>query len=704
MDLTLAKIFLQQLDQSEDPIFAFRTFSDNKEIKDPTLTVNRYGKFDDIKDELIRLNNLGAGVFFTLNRTDGKGFRSQNINAIRAVAVDLDGAPLEPVQGFKLKPQIIVESSKGRYHAYWIIDKTKPLHLAMFEPVQSRIAELFNGDPSIKDLPRVLRLPGFFHKKATPFMTNLVTTHESPPSYSADDILNAFGISQAGKTKTLPIAIPQGQREQRLVSFAGSMRRVGGTEESILAALKVENSRCIPPLEISELVRIAHSVAKYPVVSADFIRDKDGKIYANSQTNVKIAIEKLDVRLQYDEFAMRMEYKRSEDIEPKHLDEKAIIRLWLETDELFAFRPSWDFFYKILTDQAVNRGSYHPVRQYLDKLRWDNTPRLEDWLIKYGGAADSEYARAVGRLVLLAAVRRIRQPGCKFDEMLVMESTQGKDKSSVLKALCPKEKWFSDNLPLDADSKEVIEQTSGKWILEAAELSGMRKGDVEHLKSFLSRDTDIARLSYERTTVERQRHFIIVGTTNSNEYLKDNTGNRRFWPIRTPSFDITALRKDRDQIWAEAAYIEASGASIRLDPALWSIAEIQQDRRRIQDPWEMTLAQCLDGAYGKITHEDVWKIVGVYDRAKRTTNDNGRISDSMRRLGFDRHSIRDEDNKVKSGYVKGEDKDERAHLIKVMVEDGDPVVKIFPPHMPVTEQWEKPAPQDGASVEKAVTP
>ena len=690
MDLVVAQKFLQQLDQSENPLFAFRTFSDKKDIKDPSLTVNRFGKFDDLKEEFIRLNNLGAGIFFTLNRTDGKGFRGQNITGVRAVMVDLDGAPLEPVQGFKLKPQIIVESSKGRYHAYWIISKEQPLHLQMFEPMQARIAELFNGDPSVKDLPRVLRLPGFFHKKKEPFLTSLISTIEVPPSYYADEILEAFGVTKAGKMKTLPVAIPQGQRETRMVSFAGSMRRVGGTEESILAALEVENKRCVPPLEPSELVRIAHSVCKYPVTSADFLRDKDGKIYASSQQNVKIALEKIDVTLMYDEFARRYEYKRTEDKEPKHLDDSAITRMWLEIDELFAFRPSYELFQKIVLDIAIHKGSYHPVRQYLDGLKWDGVERIENWLIHYGKAGDSEYTRAVGRLVLLAAVRRVRQPGCKFDEMLVLESEQGKDKSSILKALCPKDKWFSDNLPLDAESKEVIEQTSGKWIIEAAELSGMKKGDVEHLKSFLSRDTDIARMSYERMTIERARHFVIIGTTNSHEYLKDTTGNRRFWPVRVPEFDTAALKKDRDQIWAEAAAKEAKGISIRLEKHLWSMAEVQQDRRRVMDPWESAIHECLEGLNGRILAKDVWQIVGVHDTARRTQNDNFRLGDAMRRLGFDRLKIR-EGNKSFHGYAKGTE-EERKDRIKITMEDGDCVAVVMPRIAPT--QWEKAAPAE----------
>ena len=142
-------------------------------------------------------------------------------------------------------------------------------------------------------------------------------------------------------------------------------------------------------------------------------------------------------------------------------------------------------------------------------------PRVDQWLVTYAGAEDSNYTRAVGALVLIAAVRRVRQPGCKFDEMLVLEQPQqGTDKSSALAVLAVNEDWFTDDLPLNVEAKRVIETLRGRWIVEAAELSGMRKADVEHLKAMLSRRVDRARMAYGRLPIEAPRQCIIVGTTN----------------------------------------------------------------------------------------------------------------------------------------------------------------------------------------------
>src|SRR5665213_1097285 len=512
MDLDLSKMFLQQLYQEENPKVAFRTFLDKKDgPPNPSLILMRCGHFDDIKEELVDVNRKGAGIFFVVNKTDGKGQRTENIVQVTAVFVDLDGSPIEPVQGWKLKPHIIIESSPKRYHAYWILDKTTPMALPMFSLVQKALAEKFNGDITVHDLPRVMRLPGFLHNKKEPaFMTNLIEASDHPP-FTVKDILDNLSINETtGKQAKLPVAIGQGKREVSMVKLAGAMRRVGMTEDGMYAALLVENSRCIPPLEESELKRIAGSVMRYKPTADDFHRDpKDGHIYATSQHNVRIALQKLDVVVMHDIFSERYIYKRGEEKQTQLTDIK-MNRMWLEIDDAFHFRPSKDFFSTVVLDHADHKGAFHPVREYLDSLKWDQTPRIDTWLKDYGGAEDNEYTRAVGRLFLLAAVRRVRTPGCKFDEMLVLESTTGKDKSSAIAALCPNAEWFSDNLPLNSDAKEVMELTSGKWVIEAAELSGLRTSDIEHVKAFLSRSRDTSRMAYDRMITDRPRHFVVI--------------------------------------------------------------------------------------------------------------------------------------------------------------------------------------------------
>ena len=366
--------------------------------------------------------------------------------------------------------------------------------------------------------------------------------------------------------------------------------------------------------------------------------DKEGRPFATSQRNIRLAMRKLGVVVRHDQFAGRDRIDGLEGFGPP-LDDAAANRLWLLTDERFKFRPSRDLFLTVLSD-AARQNAFHPVAEYLAGLRWDGSSRIGRWLTTYGGADDTTYSRAVGELILVAAVRRVRQPGVKFDEMLVLESPQGTNKSTALKALAVRDDWFTDDLPLNAEAKRVIEALSGKWIVEAGELKGMRQGGANHLKGLLSRTHDKARMAYDRLEREVPRQCVIVGTTNDSRYLRDLTGNRRFWPVAVTGFDLDALRRDRDQLWAEAAAREAEGAPIRLDPALWGDAAAEQDARRVEDPFYESLHAALgEEMAGKLKADDAWRIVGRV-AGMRTQDDMERLGDAMRRLGFDRKQRR----------------------------------------------------------------
>lgn len=403
-----------------------------------------------------------------------------------------------------------------------------------------------------------------------------------------------------------------------------------------------------------------------PIGVPNFSKDKKGQIIADSQDNIRLALDALGVGVSYDEFADRMLIEGLPDQGPV-LDDPALDRLWLVIDERFKFRPSRFFFQVFMTDLARQNG-FHPVIDYIDRQNWDGENRLDTWLTTYGGAPDNEYTRAVGKLALIAAVRRVRRPGAKFDEMLVLESGQGLEKSSALAVLAIQDDWFTDDLPLNSDGKKVIEQTTGKWIIEASDLSGMSKAEIEHLKAFLSRRRDRARLAYGRTTTERSRHFIVIGTTNSTAYLLDTTGNRRFWPVTIERFDLDALRRDRDQLWAEAASREAAGESIRLDPALYAAAARQQEARRIEDPWETELANVLGDLNGRLLPADVWLLLGM-PISRREPRHNSRLGEVMRRLGFTRKKLR-HNGKPVGVYVRG-DKSDWEHRIFITIDaDG----------------------------------
>jgi Virulence-associated protein E len=413
--------------------------------------------------------------------------------------------------------------------------------------------------------------------------------------------------------------------------------------------------------------QVADARAEVEAAATDFETTDKGAPYPN-QHNIRVALGKLCVGLEHDDFADRDQIRGLEGFGPV-LDDRAMNRLRLLIDQRFHFLPSKELFQDVVTDLAM-RNRRHPVREYLSGLLWDGTPRVDRWLVEYAGAEDSEYVRAVGALVLIAAVRRVRQPGCKFDEMLVMEGAQGKGKSVLLATLAVRDDWFSDDLPLNADTKRQMEVLAGRWIVEAGELKGIRKGEVEALKGFLSRQVDRARMAYGRLPIELRRQCVIVGTTNSDRYLRDATGNRRFWPVQTTTLRIDQLARDRDHLWAEAAHRESAGESIRLDPRLYPTAAEAQEARLQFDPYLETLDPALGGRAGKISARDVWRLLGKHEVGQRTQDDMTRLGDAMRKLGWERTKRRFGGAGPEWAYVHGSAAERERALTVVGGPDG----------------------------------
>jgi predicted P-loop ATPase len=243
----------------------------------------------------------------------------------------------------------------------------------------------------------------------------------------------------------------------------------------------------------------------------------------------------------------------------------------------------------------------HPIRDRLDGLTWDGKPRLSGWLETYLGAklpdgetdeAKHTYVREVGRRWLISAVARIYKPGCKADCALILEGSQGIGKSTALAALVPLPEWFSDEIS-DLGSKDSAQDLRGKWIIELAELSAMKRGDIERTKAFMSRAVDHYRPSYGRRSQDFPRQCVFSGTTNSESYFGDETGNRRFWPVRVGKIDVAGLRESRDQLWAEAVAAFKAGETWWLSGDVEKAAAEEQAERRIVDPWESYIVEWL---------------------------------------------------------------------------------------------------------------
>lgn len=222
------------------------------------------------------------------------------------------------------------------------------------------------------------------------------------------------------------------------------------------------------------------------------------------------------------------------------------------------------------------------MRDYLNSLKWDGVKRLERLFVEYLGSEDSEYTRTITRKTLVAAVARIFNPGCKFDQMLTLVGKQGIGKSYIIKKLAGP--WFSDSLP-DLKGKEAYEALDGVWIMEMGELAALKKSEREAIKSYISKQEDIYRRAFARNVSVNKRQCIFIGTTNDREFLNDPTGGRRFWVLDTdPEKRVKTVWDDLtqeivDQIWAEAVYYFRQGENImELPPEVQKRAiELQEE-------------------------------------------------------------------------------------------------------------------------------
>lgn len=310
----------------------------------------------------------------------------------------------------------------------------------------------------------------------------------------------------------------------------------------------------------------------------------------------------------------------------------------------YGFDPKKETLNDALYQLAIEM-SFNPVREYLDDLVWDGRERLDGWVMKYLGCEDTELNRMIGRLTLIAAVRRVRMPGTKFDQIVVLEGEEGTDKSKAIETLAGEEN-FSDQSILDVrSSREQQELLQGVWLYEVADLKGLHHSDINAVKAFASRRTDRARPAYGRRRVDQPRQCIMFGTTNDTNYLKGSSGNRRWWPLLTTRVRIELLRRDRDQLWAEAAAREAAGESIVLPEHLWGVAKVEQDLRLEQDPWDLRLAEVKGGKYRRRDGLEGWEervrardLYTVYLGLKASDEKGGgtgrRVSEAMRRLDW----------------------------------------------------------------------
>lgn len=332
-------------------------------------------------------------------------------------------------------------------------------------------------------------------------------------------------------------------------------------------------------------------------------------------------------------------------------DEDAIqFKAWLSDEQSFEININ------VIHEAALTvatRNAYHPIKNYLESLEWDGKPRLHNWISEYCQTEENEYTRAIGEKVLLAAIARLYKPGTKFDHVLVLEGPQGIGKSTLVSILG--KYWYGD-IMIDPYSKDTIDALRGKWIIEISEMECTRR-EVTALKRFISCVSDRVRPAYARTTQDFPRQCVFIGTINPENgrgYLKDPTGNRRYWPVYLEAIDFVRLRSDMDQIWAEALQVYKKGNfKLYLDSKyLQDFAKAQADERFEADPLEEVIGNFMaDTKKERITTQEILTECLMMPISKLDKFFAGRIACAMNRLGYENKSAR-LDGKVMRCYIR----------------------------------------------------
>lgn len=302
-------------------------------------------------------------------------------------------------------------------------------------------------------------------------------------------------------------------------------------------------------------------------------------------------------------------------------------RVWLE--EQYDLSPQSGALVDAAIQVVADLHSVHVVRDYLEPLVWDGKPRLKTWLLRYLGAADTPTHRFVGQAWLCGAVLRAYQPGSKFDNVLVLEGPQGVGKSEALSVLGGA--WHCESIT-DVGSKDSLMNLRGMWIIEFAELDAISRVESARIKQHISAKSDVYRPSYGRRSITVPRQNVFAATCNPDKYLKDETGARRFWPVRCgKTLDLEGLRRDKDQLWAEAVYLWRRGEQTWATLDMTYLTEAQNERF-IEDPWE----EHVEGFLVQRTEVLIREVLDFLDVevARQTQSDKNRVAKILRRLGF----------------------------------------------------------------------
>jgi len=421
----------------------------------------------------------------------------------------------------------------------------------------------------------------------------LFSHHATDPCSSK--LVNAFDLVRLHRFGDQDDDVDNGAKGNRLPSFL-AMQAFANSLPDVTA--QQDQERYTTAVAAFEGMNIIPSSAWLGLLK----RSSDTGAFEKTAQNVQILLEndpRFAGKIGFDEFshrAMVLDELPWDKKHPRPWTDADRAFLQIEAEKLLKI-PAGSGKVDTAFTACVARQAYHPIRNYLNSLQWDGVPRLDALFIDYLGAEDTQYTRAVTRKIFVAAVARVMNPGVKHDCMVILYGPQGGFKSTLLRIMSG-DSWFNDSIKTLA-GKDAMEALRGTWFVEFAELEAFKQAEVTQIKSYLSSVMDRFRVAYGRNMEDFPRQCIFFGTTNKSEFLKDQTGNRRFLPVQTDMQQRTKsvvrdLHDERDQLWAEAVIRWQVGEKLFLTGDLAELANAIQEQHREVDPWESLITDFIE--------------------------------------------------------------------------------------------------------------
>lgn len=617
-NLKLAQQFLSLLDSSA-VTFTFQVFDDT-EIQDKTKAGTVTGTLEEIAPYLVQKNNDRCGVFVTICETNGIDRKTHNITAPRALFIDCDK---KLPQDFHLPPTCKVQSSvTGKGHAYWMIDQRNETDRENFRNCQERLAHYYNSlnsnyecDESVKDLSRVMRLPGFYHMKTQePFLVTFEAS--APTSYSRNSIMqtvpplpspnkNSSSRKMSDNGEKLTATIPprklalleeQLKKQCHRMLFANEGERNTTLSETAFVGGRLVADGLVEEVVTSKLWAAAGGAGldDGEIAGTLLHRLQDG-ILSKAETEAPKSKHKQLLRIVEETYGSRLTFDVASEmplLDGIALEVEALVLELVSTYDIEVDLAKLS----LLVVEVAKRHKVNTVQNYLNSLAGTSSNAIEHLTRNALGletALDAVYIRKF----LISAVARALDPGCKVDTALVLQGSQGIGKTTFFQALFGKKHFVT--IGENANERDDLLVMHRNWCCELGELETViGRKDISSMKNFLSRQVDEYRSPYARVPKPYTRSFVLVGSTNTTDFLADPTGSRRFWVVKAPhKIDVAWVETNRDAIWLEALELYRAGQQWWLTDEEQEMSSAANKEFETTSPWIELVSSWLTGDY-----------------------------------------------------------------------------------------------------------